>query len=257
MFKAEEWEYKNSGNANVIFSYNGSQLKFQNKVLRMRQGSQIIGSKEIFDYMYAEGKFDKLRPWMAEYELYNIDSAFIDNMKSKFNLKLRNDTHVIVMPELIGDVEFIDESISYLKLYKTDKGPILELKPKWLLPNRCVEDDLCRNCLHSSNKGCYKELICPLLLKTPQQWFAKIPKKYDWIKYDLWLEWVETQSIISIIQALQHPLNEQMTDEELCYQMTVRDLSLIIDIESQTCNIIDLDKKYKKSKWLKDIGLGY
>jgi hypothetical protein len=274
---SSEWEYIGSGAANAVFAYCGTFEKLKHKVIRVRNLNGKLSTKEIYDYFHSP-QFAHLNEYTVEPEIATITKNALEKLqiilnseKPQFKLNL-DEKDVLLMDNLfrfsMKDYKIIELS-KYHKLFvhKFKSEILFEFKPKWLytLPESHIN---CRNCLNARLKN-QEFVCCHLKLLNPDsgihEWCREIQGEiskrnelqldlYDSIKnciqknYNLIQTLYSLQNNIDIHQRLLALNSENDVDEDLQFNMTIRDLSLFLNLNNQKIHIVDLDKK-SRQKW--------
>lgn len=272
-----EWEYIASGSANSVFSYIGEDEMFKGKVIRLRLTNSDICTKDILNY-FQSPLFDTLRKYMVDsvmvfllkddfekfQEQFNKKYPYIKlDLKEKCGLLMNN-----IYSHRIGEYDCIKLS-KYHKIFVHNfyDDILFELKPKWLyqMPRTHMN---CRNCLNALQKK-QRFICCNLKLLDKKNgvdaWCEEIQdelmiqgykqlKIYDSLKkcifsnYDLIESLYKLQNKIQIRDKLASLSSIEDVDEDLQFNMTIRDVSIFFKLHSGEAFILDLDKKSAK-KW--------
>lgn len=248
-----KWEYLNQGGANLVLSYIGDEKSLISKVLRLRKHDNGVSSRQVYEYIKSS-KFDKLRKWIVSMDFVQVSKSLISRFGGL------NEHHGILMPNLLGHKPVKIKVNKYIKLWESDNGYVLELKPKWLNRN----DNLnCRNCLISRKKN-QEFILCPLWLLHDihgiEFWCRQVQSRLDVdlmgsIKDAI----IKNIELIETLSNLQDDNIQQLIlygdeEEELQFQMTIRDVSIFFNLQTGNANIIDLDLKplSKRDTWIND-----
>lgn len=273
-----EWEYLGSGAANVVFGYIGDDEKLFRKVIRLRIEGSMLATPEVYDYLTSP-QFDELKPFFLNISVVQISlktllefQKLISTMRTCQSKKLKLDEkYALIMDNFLSDRICHYEIIKLNKYYKFfirkfSNDLIFEFKPKWLTepPDSFIS---CRNCINAMSKN-QKFLYCHLQIFND----GGIDSFSSTIANELQLRGVyieDVQAMIKVafeknivllrtLRRLQSKINihdvlsslnsvDNVTDE-LLFNMTIRDVSLVFKLQSASVSIIDVDKK-SPEKW--------
>lgn len=272
-----EWEYVGCGAANVVFAYTGNEPTLKHKVVRVRLSKSIISTKEIYDYLHSV-VFEQLKEYLVETRLFLVNENVLKTFQNvlyhnSMAIKINNkESHVLILDNLfsfsLANYKTVELS-KYHKLYidKFEKDLIFEFKPKWLydLPKH---HNNCRNCLNAKIKN-QAFICCHLKLLDSKSgvdhWCREIHSEfaskcnstlnlYELLKdcllknYGIIQILFNLQNNINIHQKLRSLNNIEDIDDELQFNMTIRDVSMFLKLSCQKIYILDLDKK-PRDKW--------
>lgn len=247
------------GGANVVFGNDHFDivLRFRRK-LKQKQPN----SKEIFAYMNTE--MTQLERWMPKMELLPIrqlqlqmklDSpekvfSYFQSLLSDGIVLDSSEEYVVQMERLIYGLP--TKINKYLTIFNDREILTVEMKPKWL---NWSGDDICRNCKVAEMKK--ESIICPLHLVSGKEgierWCSNVHKvllmqKVSWdiqvFDQKLYKTITENFELLQMLKKLQQ-------NDNLAFAMTVRDVSIVYNLETCTAKVIDLDLKAsnKISSW--------
>lgn len=275
--QADDWEYVGAGSANIVFAYSGKAEKLQGKVIRLRMEDTKLSTLEIYKYLKS-ASFDELRVYFVKMALVKIDSTVLSSFqrilwKQKLQIGIDlNENHALILDNVFTDPMTHYTSIEINKYYKffvhkTGNEVIFEFKPKWL--NDAPSHHLnCRNCINAMLKNqnfvyCHLKMfmneygikeLCTVINEELSKKGVNIPGLYK----DLETTIQKNFNVINILRELQNKINiHQALDslssvddvtEELLFNMTLRDVSLIYNLKKGSVRILDLDKK-PADKW--------
>lgn len=272
----QEWNYIGSGSANVVLGYIGNNEDLKGMVVRLRLSKSHISTKEIYDYLNS-AQFNELKRYIPKMTIHKVGShgilsfqSILDDIGMKLSIK-PTDEYVLLMRNIfqfpIQDYQRIELN-KYYKFFfhKTNKEIVFELKPKWLY-NLPEGYKTCRNCIIAQSKG-QSFIICHLKLlgneNTLSQWCEEINNELKkrglqldlkeklqeslLENHDLFKRIASIQNRINIHERLESLNSETDVNDELCFAMTIRDLSILIKLNTGETYIVDLDKKSSK-KW--------
>lgn len=249
----ENWQYINHGGANLVLGYTGNDKKFIGTVLRLRRYENGVCSRQIYEYMKSS-KFDQLRQWIVPMGLVEIS----EELTKRFNVV--NERHAIIMPNLLGIQPIQFKINKYIKIWKSSDGYVLELKPKWLNQKKSLN---CRNCLIALEKK-QEFILCPLWLLHDidgiEFWSKQVQSK---LKVDLEISIkdaiIKNIKLLETLKDLQDDNIQQLMlnlneEKELQFQMTIRDVSVFLNLQTGDAKILDLDLKPldKRQSWIND-----
>lgn len=273
------WEYIGSGAANVVISYKGERKHLKGKVIRLRLKKSEFSTNEIYSYLKSQ-KFHDLKSYMIPTIINEISQEFLvyiqkylDQDKIRLQLDL-NEKACLIMDNIFSD-EMSHYNIyqlnKYLKFFINEKiaDIIFEFKPKWIseMPNNHVN---CRNCLVAKLKD-QKFIPCHLKifnnLEGLQEWCREIDLKFkeefhidrdifEFLKncfisnYTIINTLYELQNNFDIHKKILNLTSEADVDEDLQFNITVRDVSIFMNLSKNRVYILDLDKK-SPNKWEK------
>ncbi|KAH3681915.1 hypothetical protein WICPIJ_007111 [Wickerhamomyces pijperi] len=241
---AEDWKFYGKGNANIVYKYQGSDLTFHNKLLRLRQSNQIYNTRQI--YIHYNNIPNQLSQHAIQLELVQV--SFLKEGC------LETDQFGLLMPDLTQGHELVKKERYYsvFQSHETNSW-IFELKPKWLKQN----EKGCRNCTMHVRKYKHVPSFCSLdLLRTDSvlkccQSLFNDPTFYLPLAYYLKTE----KSILKTIESLQTDVDFDYDPvDAICLQMMLRDLTIFINIRNsrvQNVTITDMDPKWegKLQEW--------
>lgn len=266
----EEWEYIASGSANSVFEYKGQNDKLKGKVLRLRLDGNEFTTLDIYKYLNSN-LFDGLREYMIQTTLLKIDNYSLATFTEKKGLKLSLDEEYGLLLKNFYKYPIQEyQAISLNKYYKffihqSKNEVVFEFKPKWLydIPNH---HKTCRNCLNAMLKE-EKFINCHLkIIDKPSidSWCEELQgeflkyneniciteslKKVLYKNHELIIKLYKLQNNIDIHNQLLNLESEHDITEKLQFNMTLRDISIFINLNTEELSILDLDKK-PKSKW--------
>lgn len=273
----EEWEYVGKGSANVVFAYSGEKPELTNKVMRIRLDNTDVSAEEVYNYLRSS-RFNELRNYMVSTQLIPVEKIFLEQFQSYINEKRLpllidlKEKHVLVMDNIysypFSQYKCIELS-KYHVFYVHDGGDdiLFEFKPKWLytLPSHHLN---CRNCLTAMKKS--QAFVCchMKLLDKPlgvERWCNEIQsalneRGFGALNIQNGLEecLISNYNVVKTLYSLQNSINihqklialssQDDVDESLAFNMTLRDVSMFINITTKAIHIVDLDKKPIK-KW--------
>ncbi|KAH3661727.1 hypothetical protein OGAPHI_005905 [Ogataea philodendri] len=255
------FKFFRKGSANAIYRYGGSDLELVGKVLRLRLAGQLFCSAEIHSYMR---KFRILSQWIVPNELVEIDRTKLPILETS-EIRLLDDDYGILMENILKGTEYETVVLNKHIIIHLGQQPLLELKPKWLYKRTTA---VCRNCALAKSRG-ESFLNCPLRLLTANGidlWSSMVEQelllKHDKQVNGLREAMAANLSLFSTLQELQnlhYDVHEKLmsltgeddVDVQLCDAMTLRDVTVFIDLSTQRASICDMDRKNtaKWSKW--------
>lgn len=273
------WEYIGSGAANVVISYKGENKHLKGKVIRLRLKNSEFSTKEIYCYLKSQ-RFQDLRSYMVPTTIKKISYEFLVYIQNylnqeKLNLELDlNEKSCLIMDNIFSN-EISNYNIyqlnKYLKFFinKKNSNIIFEFKPKWIsqMPDFHVN---CRNCLVAKLKNqnfipCHLKIFNNL--EGLEEWCREIDLKFEeefHINKDIFHLLknclVSNYGMIKTLYKLQNNFDihekilslssEKDVDEDLQFNITLRDVSIFMNLSENKVYILDLDKK-APSKWEK------
>ncbi|KAG0680186.1 Inositol-pentakisphosphate 2-kinase [Pichia californica] len=255
------WSYIGSGSANVVLCYNGVNSIFKGKAIRLRLKNTDVSTTEIYSYIHSK-RFDKLREYMVNMEILNISEKFlyyIQNYLNENNIKLQLDlteNKCLIMknifPTYISDYKIIKLSKYHTFFINSILNEVLfEFKPKWLykMPTDHIN---CRNCLIARSKGqefipCHLKLINYNDPNGIDEWCYEISIKLkqmneenlniykplkECIKFNFTIvkTLYELQNNINIHERILSLNSQKDVDDDLQFNMTLRDCSLMMNL---------------------------
>lgn len=244
----EDWKYLSHGGANVVLRYVGSEIMFVDKVLRLRRRKNGVSTRAVYNYIKHQ-RFDSLREWIVRMELIPVSKEF------SMSFGVDHDSFGILMPNLLGTEPEEVCVNKYIKLWKSGEELYLEVKPKWLNDRRGLN---CRNCIVAQEKN-QEFVLCPLWLLQGKEgvdfWCRQVQARLAFKVQD------HIQRAISgnihLLEALQKMQTDNkdlktLCDEELQFQMTIRDVSVVYNLSTGSATVLDLDLKplTKKDTWI-------
>ncbi|KAG7842561.1 hypothetical protein KL941_004937 [Ogataea angusta] len=247
------------GSANAVFRYEGKDPQLAGTVLRLRLAGQDYTTQEIYEYMH---QFSSLKRWIIPTKLVELEPGAIHKLE-KDGLKLKPDTHGLLMDNVFEESDCREIALNKHIILSLGARRLLELKPKWLDPG---SNRTCRNCAHLLSKG-EKFIVCPLQLLTTDgihKWCKAVEHEalnrgcpYLPIEDAVQANILLFQTLASIQarypnvhQKLMYLESEVDVDEHLCETMTMRDVTVFIDLDSSKALLCDLDRKSPR-KWQK------
>lgn len=247
----DDWIFFAKGNANLVYKYigiNTPHLIKNRTLLRLRQKGQEYDTKIVYEFT---GKVRKDFPELITLTLARVTFQIEGGLNDGFGLLMEN---------IIPDSAQIKQKTAYYTIYTYDHGLVVEIKPKWLRKTRYG----CRNCAHHRYKHGDNADWCVLSLLGDSDTIEKtlrnmhLPPKAcgpltGYMESD--------DSVLKKLQRRQRPLDELETlkeaqvNDELCYQMSLRDTTVFFNlkIEGQEWKysdvvMTDFDPKSSK-KW--------
>lgn len=182
----KDWEFFAKGNANIIFSYRGSNDYLKQKLLRLRLSKdeeQYISTCELYDFieLKCRGMFGLQ---MIHVQLMVLTKDFVENLNSEGNKIEMTERYALLIPNIL-DKYFAKYALSkhccqlflsngrqkdsnlvrnsQISDLEKENMPIdsvtFEIKPKWLYDNTSTR--YCRTCLYNQLRG-YPRHFCPL-----------------------------------------------------------------------------------------------
>lgn len=270
-------EFIGCGSANAVFAYWGDRDDLKHKIIRVRLLHSEICTTVIYNALVS-GKFDSLRSYLVACSILQVDPILLQKLEdfgrkkvANFNLNLE-EKYVLLMDNIFSYPlsRYNCYRLSKYHTFFVEKGnneTILEFKPKWLyiLPENHKS---CRNCLNAMYKG---QKFNPCHLKLLQKngidiWCNEVQQELNRrginksVKNDLRETIQRNYNLFETLYALQnksdvHKLllnlkSEEDVTEELKFEMTIRDVSLLMKLNDKKVFVIDLDEK-PATKWIR------
>lgn len=271
----KDWQYLGAGASNVVFAYIGNEVILGGKVIRLRIEGARFSTQEIYSYILTS-QFDELRPYILETTMVKIDkNSLMVFQKLLFETHLKrvklDEDHALLLNNFLSDRinnYHIVELNKYYKffIHKSSKEILFEFKPKWLTETSDKYLN-CRNCATAKLKKqsfiyCHLKIFekggidsfCFSITKELQRKMVCT----DGIKDSMKLTIESNFGLLNTLKKLQNKIdihnelcNLSSIDDvtnELQFNMTLRDVSLIFNLRKSTAYLIDVDKK-PPEKW--------
>ncbi|GME82453.1 unnamed protein product [Ambrosiozyma monospora] len=268
-----------------------SHPEYKNKVLRLRLSVTTDKTQDIYNYIQLPqfDKLRKfIVPMELVYLGPNFNNTIQQRGPQDVQLNC-NDTYGLLMPNLFqGESNAHKLKLNkQLSFHYTDdlEYVLLEFKPKWLYDPPYPDQHKCRNCALLGTKN-ERFVNCTLkLLKGDdgiRDWCTCVQNEIDLRAKEangeeqlrlnnlkvfdkLFKILIENQQVFKTLYELQNKpgvnfhetlknlpnLKENVNEEFILFSMTLKDVSIIIDLNSGDLKLIDLDKKNKDkfAKW--------
>lgn len=256
----DEWAYFAKGNANMLFTYHGSNTFLKHKLLRVRlykDDDKYISSCELYDFV--ELKCKALFPKeVTEIQLVVLTASFVESLQSNGHKLMVKEKYGLLIPNML-DVDYTKVTLlKNVQLYYDTEAVMFEIKPKWLYDNN--SSNYCRTCLMNQYKG-FKRHFCPLDLLHKERFDQVIDDILDPVPPSVLSAITKNKfPVVKLLQSyLENPVNvfqklknyqqiEKHTDliknlslindvlNELSLIMTLRDVGVFIKFEKFTKN---------------------
>lgn len=251
MSSSDDWKLIGRGGANLVYEYIGGSL-YAGKVLRLRLKGSEISATEIWEYM-STSRFDPLRKWMLITDL--VDP--VQGLSEEIDPSQKG----LMMPNLLVGSHQTVELNKYIVFHFGDTT-LLELKPKWLYD----ASEPCRNCIqamakHQKYNNCTRQLLSE---SGTRNWAQSVQEELTTRGFraprlleallncrDLFRALYQLQNDgTDLRETLRCLKSEQDVTPFIQFSMTLKDVTIMIDLDTGTAHLVDLDKK-PVSKWLK------
>lgn len=259
--EAVDWKYLAEGNANVIFSYVGSNATFQGCVLRLMKTSTSDSYDTVAQYQWLQQellpKIHDIQNYILHSKLVSIEYKELDilegvmakdsNRPQRFlssSLNLRA-THGLLLPDLSS----------------TEDNLILEFKPKWLRqsPQAPLDATTCRTCairnMRKSSASSGDDHHCPMdLISREKSRIERAVRRLIAMKGSICAS-KEVDAVVAFLadDKLLHRLSDAQgrneNEESICLCMTLRDCSVYLVLDRHISVVTsawlgDLDRKH-------------